>query len=72
MLICLKESRIFRSRFIFSSVCLNTKKMVSRDKLRKVADADREAEYGYVFGVSGPGMRKALTTFSINDVFALF
>jgi hypothetical protein len=30
--------------------------MVSRNKLPKVADAEREAQYGYVFGVSGPGM----------------
>ncbi|CAF3624599.1 unnamed protein product [Adineta steineri] len=28
--------------------------MGSRDKLPKVADAEREALYGYVFGVSGP------------------
>ncbi len=30
--------------------------MNSRHKLPKVADADRESQYGYVFGVSGPGM----------------
>jgi hypothetical protein len=34
--------------------------MGSRDKLAKVGDADRESQYGYVFGVSGPGMRKNL------------
>ncbi|CAF3731612.1 unnamed protein product [Rotaria sordida] len=28
--------------------------MVSRDKLPKVAGVEREAKYGYVFGVSGP------------------
>ena len=32
--------------------------MSGREKLPKVADAEREAQYGYVFGVSGPGMRK--------------
>jgi len=31
--------------------------MVSRDKLPKVTDAEHEAKYGYVFGVSGPGMK---------------
>ncbi len=31
--------------------------MVTRDKLPKIADAMREAQYGYVFGVSGPGMK---------------
>ena len=30
--------------------------MSIRERLPKVADADREAQYGYVFGVSGPGM----------------
>lgn len=30
--------------------------MGSKDKLAKVADADRESQYGYVFGVSGPGI----------------
>jgi hypothetical protein len=30
--------------------------MINRAKLPKVADAEREALYGYVFGVSGPGM----------------
>lgn len=30
--------------------------MSNREKLPKVADAEREALYGYVFGVSGPGM----------------
>ncbi|CAF3786795.1 unnamed protein product, partial [Rotaria sp. Silwood1] len=28
--------------------------MSSRNKLPKVADANREDQYGYVFGVSGP------------------
>ncbi len=37
--------------------------MVSRDKLPKVADAERESQYGYVFGVSGPGMKKKTTYF---------
>jgi hypothetical protein len=31
--------------------------MVSRDKLPRVADAEREAQYGYVYGVSGPGIK---------------
>jgi hypothetical protein len=30
--------------------------MVTRDKLPKIADSVREAQYGYVYGVSGPGM----------------
>jgi hypothetical protein len=30
--------------------------MVSRDKLPRVADTERESQYGYVYGVSGPGM----------------
>jgi hypothetical protein len=34
--------------------------MVSRDKLPKVSDVDRESQYGYVFGVSGPGMKKKI------------
>jgi hypothetical protein len=33
------------------------KTMVSRAKFAKVADAERESEYGYVYGVSGPGMK---------------
>ncbi len=38
--------------------------MVTRDKLPKVGDAEREALYGYVFGVSGPGMmRKKIYSF---------
>jgi len=32
--------------------------MVSRNKLPKVADVERESQYGYVYGVSGPGMKK--------------
>jgi hypothetical protein len=31
--------------------------MFNRDKLPKLADAEREAQYGYVFGVSGPGKK---------------
>lgn len=31
--------------------------MASRDKLPKIADADHESQYGYVFGVSGPGIK---------------
>jgi hypothetical protein len=31
--------------------------MISRDKLPKVVDAECEANYGYVYGVSGPGMK---------------
>ncbi len=31
--------------------------MINRSKLPKVADAEREGQYGYVFGVSGPGMK---------------
>ncbi len=31
--------------------------MVNRDKLPKVADVECESEYGYVYGVSGPGMK---------------
>jgi hypothetical protein len=34
--------------------------MNSKDKLPKLADADRESQYGYVFGVSGPGIKKDL------------
>ena len=30
--------------------------MANREKLPKIADASRESQYGYVFGVSGPGM----------------
>jgi hypothetical protein len=32
--------------------------MSSKDKLPKIADAEREAQYGYVYGVSGPGIKK--------------
>lgn len=32
--------------------------MANRDKLPKIADVEREALFGYVFGVSGPGMTK--------------
>ncbi len=32
--------------------------MVSRNKLPKVADVEHESQYGYVYGVSGPGMKK--------------
>ena len=28
-----------------------------RDTLPKVNDAERESKYGYVYGVSGPGMK---------------
>ena len=31
--------------------------MSRRDKLPRVADAERESQYGYVFGVSGPGIK---------------
>jgi len=31
--------------------------MINRNKLPKVADAEREGQYGYVFGVSGPGIK---------------
>jgi hypothetical protein len=37
--------------------------MFNRDKLPKVADVDRESRYGYVFGVSGPGMMKTIDSF---------
>ena len=30
--------------------------MATRE-LPKISDVDRESEYGYVFGVSGPGQR---------------
>jgi hypothetical protein len=30
--------------------------MANREKLPKIADASRESQYGYVYGVSGPGM----------------
>jgi len=33
--------------------------MMSRDNLPKIANAEREAQYGYVFGVSGPGKQTA-------------
>jgi hypothetical protein len=41
--------------------------MLNRDKLPKVADAHREGQYGYVFGVSGPGMMRKKNLFiSLN------
>jgi len=40
--------------------------MNSKDKLPKVADADREGQYGYVFGVSGPGIKKKDLLISIH------
>jgi hypothetical protein len=44
--------------------------MGSKDKLPKIADADREAQYGYVFGVSGPGMK--IEFFLLMKKFELF
>ena len=44
--------------------------MGSKDKHPKVADAEREAQYGYVFGVSGPGIEKRNYTFS--SIISLF
>jgi hypothetical protein len=41
--------------------------MESRDKLPKVANADCEAQYGYVYGVSGPGMKKYLFSLIMNS-----
>lgn len=41
--------------------------MGTRDKLPKVADADRESQYGYVFGVSGPGMFTAPPSLERKD-----
>jgi len=47
--------------------------MVSRDKLPKVADAERESQYGYVFGVSGPGMKnKKLRIFIDQKIRIIF
>ena len=43
--------------------------MSNREKLPKVADVEREALYGYVFGVSGPGMIK--TTFRFRSTLRL-
>jgi len=40
--------------------------MASKDRLPKVADADREGLYGYVFGVSGPGIKKKDLFISMN------
>lgn len=53
----------FRSRFIL--ICFYTQEMVGKDKLPKIADVDRESRYGYVFGVSGPGIHDVF--FSAND-----
>jgi hypothetical protein len=41
--------------------------MGSRGKLPKIADADREAQYGYVFGVSGPGEFKRSRSISFGE-----
>ena len=44
--------------------------MVNRNKLPKVANADHESQYGYVYGVSGPGMKHIFIL--INLAFELF
>lgn len=41
--------------------------MGSRGKLPKVADVERETQYGYVFGVSGPGK-----SISSNRAYSIF
>lgn len=41
-------------RLFFSSKELQ---MVGREKLPRVADAESESKYGYVYGVSGPGKK---------------
>ena len=54
------DLRLFLSKRFFSLVLakINTAffQMTSRSPLAKVADVEREEQYGYVFGVSGPGM----------------
>jgi hypothetical protein len=45
--------------------------MVNRDKLPKVADVECESEYGYVYGVSGPGMKIYLFSLIKNSNYFL-
>jgi hypothetical protein len=45
--------------------------MSSRDKLPKIADADRESQYGYVFGVSGPGTNNLFILTDSNSFLLL-
>jgi hypothetical protein len=44
--------------------------MFNRDKLPKISDVDRESQYGYVYGVSGPGKNRQISVFRlINSSF---
>lgn len=47
--------------------------MADKNKLPKIADVEREALYGYVFGVSGPGVRTQFYfTEQINHLLTFF